>query len=172
MGRFQNYFIILHANLNQTNINETSESRIMRETELTQKQSKYRISLPSGLVLLREMAGLWRSRHGAPAKARTRGHDHCCLQGRWARVFSLLRASFPLAVSVAGLWMRQSRQLPHQLHTLSMSKAGSANPIPFISGLEICTIPGTRPILCFESALGEKNVLQNKIARCEESEHN
>lgn len=156
MGRFQNDFIILHTNLNQTNINETSESRIMQETELTQRQRKCRISLPHEWVLSRKVAGLWRSRCGAPACARTKGHDHCFFQEGWAGVFSLLRASFPLAVAVAGLWQRQSRQLPQQLHTLSMSKAGSANPIPFISGLETCTTSGARPILCFESALGKK----------------
>lgn len=171
MGRFQNYFIILHTNLNQTNINKTSESRKIQETELTQKQRKCRISLPCGWVLLREMAGLWRSRCGAPACARTGGHDHCCLQEGWARAFSQLRASFPLAIAGAGLWQRQSRELPQQLHTLSMAKAISANPIPFISWLETCTLPYARPILCFESALGKK-VLQNKIARCEQSEHN
>lgn len=171
MGRFQNYFIILHTNLNQTNVNETSESRKMQETELTQRQRKCRISLPRGWLLSRKVAELWRSRRGAPACARTKGHDHCFFQEGWARVFSLLRASFPLAVAVAGLWQRQSRQLPQQLHTLSMFKAGSANPIPFISGLETCSIPGARPILGFESALGEKSMPQNKIARCEQSEH-
>lgn len=128
----------------------------MQETQLTQRQRKCRFSSPCGWVLLREMAGLWRRRHAAPACDRMRGHDHCCLKEGWARVFILLRASFPLAVAVAGLWQKQSRQLPQQMHTLSMSKAGSANPIPFISGLETSTIPGTRPILCFESALGKK----------------
>lgn len=128
----------------------------MQETQLTQRQRKCRFSSPCGWVLLREMAGLWRRRHAAPACDRMRGHDHCCLKEGWARVFILLRASFPLAVAVAGLWQKQSRQLPQQMHTLSMSKAGSANPIPFTSGLETSTIPSTRPILCFESALGKK----------------
>lgn len=78
------------------------------------------------------------------------------LQEGCARAFSPLTAPFPLAVAVAGLWQRQSRQLPQQLRTLSMSRAGSANPIPFISGIESYTIPGARPIQCFESALGRK----------------
>lgn len=76
---------------------------------------------------------------------------------RWTIVFSLLPAAFPLAIAVAGFWQKHSRQMLLQLHTLSTSRAGSANPIVFISELETYSIPGTRPILCFQCALGIKS---------------
>lgn len=127
----------------------------MQEAEQAQRERKCRISPFHGWALPGERAVQgWRSTHDAPACAKARGRDCCFCKKDELRVFSLLTAPFPLAVAVAGLWQRQSRQLPQQLHTLSMSRAGSANPISFISGLESYTIPGTRPILCFESALG------------------
>lgn len=72
-------------------------------------------------------------------------------------VFSLLPAAFSLAIAVAGFWQRQIRHMLLQLHTLSMSRAGSANPILFILELETYSIPGTRSILCLECALGRKS---------------